>query len=148
MAVEIVMPKWGLSMQEGLISQWLKREGEPVQQGEPVLEVETEKITNVVEAPASGVLARILYPAGSTIAVTLPIAIIAAPGEALPEIAAPAARAVGESMPTPAARTVGESAPAEIVRAMPIARKLAKEHNLDLVAVRGSGPGGAITKAD
>ena len=150
MAVEIVMPKWGLSMQEGLISQWLKREGEPVQQGEPVLEVETEKITNVVEAPASGILTRILYPAGSTIAVTVPIAIIAAPGEALPETAAPppAARAVGESIPAPAARAVGDGAPAGVVRAMPVARKLAKDHNLDLAAVQGSGPGGAITRAD
>src|SRR5947209_4685944 len=88
MPAELVMPKWGLSMQEGLISRWLKREGDAVAQGEPVLEVETEKMTNLVEAPAAGVLARILFPAGSTVAVTRPIALIAQPGEVLPELGA------------------------------------------------------------
>src|SRR5919206_3269125 len=95
MPAELVMPKWGLSMQEGLIARWLKQEGDPVEQGEAVLEVETEKITNLVEAPASGVLARILYPAGSTVAVSQPIALIAAPGETLADLpaASPAAAA-------------------------------------------------------
>src|SRR5207253_3579427 len=88
MAAELVMPKWGLTMQEGLISRWLKQEGDEVAQGEPVLEVETEKMTNLVEAPAAGVLARILFPAGSTVAVTRPIALIAQPGEVLPELGA------------------------------------------------------------
>src|SRR5438067_9626699 len=88
MPAELVMPKWGLSMQEGLISRWLKQEGDTVAQGEPVLEVETEKMTNLVEAPAAGVLARILFPAGSTVAVTRPIALIAQPGEVLPELGA------------------------------------------------------------
>jgi len=86
-AAELVMPKWGLSMQEGLISRWLKQEGDAVAQGEPVLEVETEKMTNLVEAPAAGVLARILFPAGSTVAVTRPIALIAQAGEAISEVA-------------------------------------------------------------
>src|SRR5919199_5502312 len=99
MPAELVMPKWGLSMQEGLISRWLKQEGDPVARGEPVLEVETEKMTNLVEAPAAGILARILFPAGSTVAVTRPIALIAQPGEALPE-------------PGPAAPEVAASAPA------------------------------------
>ena len=88
MPAELVMPKWGLTMQEGLISRWLKQEGDEVAQGEPVLEVETEKMTNLVEAPAAGVLARILYPAGTTVAVTRPIGLIAQPGEALPEVSA------------------------------------------------------------
>src|SRR5919201_3364361 len=79
------MPKWGLSMQQGLIGRWLKQEGDAVEKGEPLLEVETEKITNLVESPASGVLARVLFPAGSTVPVTQPIALIAEPGEALPE---------------------------------------------------------------
>ena len=64
MAVEVVMPKWGMSMQEGHIGQWLKQEGEEVDEGEELVEVETEKITNVVESPAAGILARILYPTG------------------------------------------------------------------------------------
>src|SRR5256885_13213536 len=93
MPAELVMPKWGLSMQEGLISRWLKREGDAVAQGEPVLEVETEKMTNLVEAPAAGVLARILFPACSTVAVTRPIALIRQAGEGLPQLGAtPVAR--------------------------------------------------------
>src|SRR5438874_9865092 len=87
MPAELVMPKWGLSMQEGLISRWLKQEGDTVARGEPVLEVETEKMTNLVEAPAAGVLARILFPAGSTVAVTKPIALIAEAGEAIAQVA-------------------------------------------------------------
>src|SRR5438132_10975377 len=81
------MPKWGLSMQQGLIARWLKEEGDTVEKGEALLEVETEKMTNLVESPASGVLARMLYPAGSTVPVTQVIALIAAPGESLPDVA-------------------------------------------------------------
>jgi pimeloyl-ACP methyl ester carboxylesterase len=141
------MPKWGLSMQEGLIGQWLKREGDWVEQGEPVLEIETEKITNLVEAPAAGILARILYPVGSTVAVTKVIAVIAAPGEALPEIdTAPASANGGGTLPI-AAAAPSAVAPAPIL-AMPAARRVAKEHNIDLATVAGSGPNGAITKED
>jgi pimeloyl-ACP methyl ester carboxylesterase len=169
------MPKWGLSMQEGLISRWLKQEGDAVSQGEPVLEVETEKMTNLVEAPAGGVLARILFPAGSTVPVTQAIALIAQPGEALPEPVAPAsasesaaAVAVGESSPAVAGQSAAAAAgeppqtvavgaaaatsapprPAGPIRAMPAARRLAAEHGLDLSKLVGSGPQGAITRED
>jgi pimeloyl-ACP methyl ester carboxylesterase len=152
MASELVMPKWGLSMQEGLIARWLKQEGDPVEKGEAVLEVETEKITNLVEAPASGVLARILYPAGSTVAVTQPIALIAAPGEAVPDVpavASPAAMAengAAEAPPTEAsASSIAAAGP---IRAMPAARRLAAERGLDLSKLVGSGPGGTITRED
>ncbi|HNP70978.1 MAG TPA: biotin attachment protein, partial [Kouleothrix sp.] len=97
MPIEIVMPKWGLSMQEGTIGAWLKRDGEAVSQGDAIVEIETEKITNLVEAPASGVL-RIVHPEGSVIPVTQTIAWLAAPGEALPDVAGPPAAA-----PPPAA---------------------------------------------
>ncbi|MFQ5611293.1 MAG: alpha/beta fold hydrolase [Anaerolineae bacterium] len=154
MAFEVVMPKWGLSMQEGLISQWLRQEGDQVEKGEPLLEVETEKITNVVEAPASGILARILYPVGSQVAVSRVIAVITAPGEAVPEIVGPGEAAVpaeaapvaGGAPPTPGPRP----APARMsaIRAMPAARRMAKTHGLELAAIRGSGPDGIITKED
>jgi hypothetical protein len=153
MASELVMPKWGLSMQEGLIARWLKQEGDPVEKGEAVLEVETEKITNLVEAPASGVLARILFPSGSTVAVTQPIALIAAPGEALPDVPAVASpAAVVEHAATeaprveaPAATRAGSAGP---IRAMPAARRLAAERGLDLSKLVGSGPQGTITRED
>jgi alpha-beta hydrolase superfamily lysophospholipase len=149
-ASELVMPKWGLSMQEGLIGRWLKREGDAVEKGEPLLEVETEKITNLVEAPASGVLARILFPEGATVPVTRTIALITAPGEAVPDVGEP------ESVQTRAAPTISAGAPAAAaahpapvqVRAMPAARRLAAEHGVDLSRLAGSGPQGAITRED
>src|SRR5919202_5770252 len=170
MPAELIMPKWGLGMQEGLISRWLKQEGDTVARGEPVLEVETEKMTNLVEAPAAGVLARILFPAGSTVAVTRPIALIAQPGEALPEVgpatleaaasapagaglapsagaaSAPSAGAAGVAKAT-AAGTVA-APPAGPIRAMPAARRLAAERGLDLGKLVGSGPQGTITRED
>jgi pimeloyl-ACP methyl ester carboxylesterase len=179
MAFEIVMPKWGLSMQEGLINYWLKQEGDHVKKGEPLLEVETEKITNVVEAPESGIVARILYPAGSTVTVSEVIALITAPGESLPEAApipattrgasataagpppakagavapdrvapagAPAVAPVSAGAPAPA--IAPEAGSTGIIPATPVARRLAREHGLDLAKIRGSGPGGSITKED
>src|SRR5262245_10966795 len=127
MAAELLMPKWGLSMQQGTIARWLKEEGEPVEQGEAVVEIETEKMTNVVESPASGVLARMLYPTGAAVPVTEVIALIAAPGEALPEVARPAAgdSAAQPAPAPPAAPTVTTAATtAAPIRAMPAARRL------------------------
>ena len=69
MAQEVIMPKWGLTMKEGKVSRWLKAEGDPVKAGEPLFEVETDKITNSVEAPADGVLAKIIVPEGGVAAV-------------------------------------------------------------------------------
>lgn len=152
MASEIVMPKWGMSMQEGLILQWLKREGDPVDKGEPLLEVETEKMTGVVEAPASGLLTRILSPAGSRVPVAQVIALITLPGEPVPaELpkpqVAPAAAASGVSTAPPRAERP-EAAPTGILPATPVARRLAKMHGLDLARIRGSGRNGTVTKED
>jgi alpha-beta hydrolase superfamily lysophospholipase len=149
MASELVMPKWGLSMQEGLISRWLKQEGDTVERGEPLLEVETEKITNLVESPASGILARILYPPGSTVPVTRAIALITEPGEAVPDTPTSTTAIVAESPPTPVAVAASASAPGPApVRAMPAARRLAAEHGLELTRLVGSGPHGTITRED
>jgi hypothetical protein len=146
------MPKWGLSMQEGLIGQWLKQEGDTVQAGEPIVEIETEKITNVVEAPAGGILAKIVYPKGATVPVTQLIAIITAPGEPIPEIipsTAPAPAKEAAATPAVAATPVQAAAPAGgVVTAAPAARKMAKDHGLDLARIRGTGPRGMITKED
>src|SRR5438105_2650895 len=144
------MPKWGLSMQEGLIGRWLKQEGDVVEKGEPLLEVETEKITNLVEAPASGVLARILFPAGTTVPVAHAIALIAQPGEALPDVAPSVAVAAGAPS-APAGTAVAVAAPAappRQIRAMPAARRLAAERGLDLARLVGSGPDSSITRED
>ena len=129
MAFEVVMPKWGLTMQEGLIVQWLKQEGESVEKDEPLLEVETEKMVSVVEAPASGILARILQPAESRVPVSQAIALITAPGEPAADLpASPELPADDAHAPTPTPSAPVSSAPSGVVPAMPAARRLARDH--------------------
>ncbi|WP_320171175.1 dihydrolipoamide acetyltransferase family protein [Maridesulfovibrio sp.] len=155
MAQQVIMPKWGLTMTEGKVVRWLKGEGDSVEAGEPLFEVETDKITNSVEAPASGVLFQIIVPEGETAEVKAVLAIIAAPGETPEKSAggaasaeapseAPAA-AAPEKKETPASAPAGEG---EFARAMPAARKLAEELGVDLCTVAGTGPRGAITMKD
>src|SRR5919108_4859373 len=84
MAEEIVLPQWGMEMQDATIVKWLKQEGDAVQEGEPLVEVETAKIETEMEATASGVLAHILVPEGATVPVRTVLAIVAAPGEQVP----------------------------------------------------------------
>lgn len=155
MATVLVIPKLGLTMTEGRVGRWLKQPGEPVQAGEPVLEVETEKLTVEVEAPASGILAYILAEEGVVLPVTAPVAVIAEPGEAvdlaslLPATSGAAATpvmAAGSTMQEQA-RAQGPTPTGEI-RATPAARKLARDHGIDLARVRGTGPGGRITAED
>jgi pimeloyl-ACP methyl ester carboxylesterase len=148
MAEEIIMPKWGLSMREGLICRWFKQEGEPVQAGETLLEIETEKMTNVVEAPATGVLARILCPAGSTVPVQTLLAVITAPGEPVPERASPPTQVAAAMTEMPSPRATTNTAPTPIIPATPIARRIARERGLDLAAIHGTGPHGTITRED
>ena len=81
MAKLVVMPKLGLTMTEGAVSRWLKKEGEPVQEGEPLFEVETDKLTNTIEATASGTLLKILAKEGDTLPCLAGVAVIGAPGE-------------------------------------------------------------------
>ncbi|MHC1719263.1 MAG: biotin/lipoyl-containing protein [Clostridiaceae bacterium] len=81
MAHVMVMPKLGLAMEDGQIAKWLKAEGDSVEEGEEYFEVETEKISQAVEADESGTLLKILVPEGETVACFTPIAIIGKPGE-------------------------------------------------------------------
>src|SRR5438309_10637888 len=89
MATEVVLPRLGLTQEEGTVVRWIKPEGSSVKKGEPLFEVMTDKATLEVEAPASGVLLRILVAEGGTVPVATPIALIGEPGEALPVIPAP-----------------------------------------------------------
>lgn len=145
MATEVLMPKLGLTMTEGTVVNWLKNEGDQVEKGEELVEILTEKITNVVEAPASGILKKILVGPGETAKVSEPIGIIAAPGEEV-EIEAPAAPAESAA---PAKEVAAEAAkPAKKVKASPAAKKLAEEHGIALEDIEGTGPGGRITRED
>ncbi|MCS6924674.1 MAG: 2-oxo acid dehydrogenase subunit E2 [Candidatus Binatia bacterium] len=156
MAVEVVMPKFGLTMIEGTIQRWFKAEGDEIRAGEPLFEVETEKVLYEVEAPVSGTVAKLLYPLEAVVAVGLPVAVIAEPGENVAEVAAryardAAAAEVTGSVPvqagTPQAPT-GIGGRREGAPVTPAARKLAEEHKIDLSRVVGTGPGGRITRED
>ncbi|MFN3431327.1 MAG: biotin/lipoyl-containing protein, partial [Candidatus Sericytochromatia bacterium] len=106
MASNVTMPKMGYDMEEGKILRWLKKEGDTVAKGEPVAEIETDKISIEIEAFDSGVLAKILQGDGAVVPVGDPIGIIAAPGE---KVDAPAA---GAPAPAVAAAPAAEAAPA------------------------------------
>jgi pyruvate dehydrogenase E2 component (dihydrolipoamide acetyltransferase) len=153
MPIEVVMPKFGLTMQEGTIQQWFKAEGETIEAGQPLFEVETEKVLYEVEAPASGTVAKLLYPLEAKVPCANVVAVIAVPGE---DVAAVAVEYATKT-PSVTAQTAPASAPAAqpisvaatgTVAATPAARKLAKERGIDLTTVTGTGPGGRITRED
>jgi pyruvate dehydrogenase E2 component (dihydrolipoamide acetyltransferase) len=146
MATEILLPQWGMAMREGTILRWLKKEGDPVNQGEPLVEVEAEKVTSEVAAPQSGVLLRILVQEGSTVRTGTVLALVGAAGEVIPDTrAAPIPRPV-ETSAQPSKPAPKPSATR--VQVMPVARRLALDHGIDLDQVQGSGPHGRITEED
>src|SRR5213593_2668822 len=141
------MPALGMAQETGKLLRWLVAEGHPVRQGQPLMEIETDKVTVEIESPASGVLTGVRALAGQEVPVGHVVAVILAPGETppastpvTPAAAQPAAR-VHEPQGAPALR-LGR-APAS-----PKARRLAQELGVDLWTVPGSGPGGEISAAD
>jgi pyruvate dehydrogenase E2 component (dihydrolipoamide acetyltransferase) len=148
MATEVIMPKLGMTMEEGTIVRWLREEGDQVEKGEPILEIETDKVVMEVEAPASGTLAGISAGPDEVVPVTEVIAYILEPGEKLEGVAKPP---VKEAAPPPKERvavTPRAPTPEEKIAVTPRARRLAREHEVDLAQVQGSGPGGRIVEAD
>jgi pyruvate dehydrogenase E2 component (dihydrolipoamide acetyltransferase) len=139
----IIMPKLGLTMEEGTLVRWLKREGDQVEKGEILFEVETDKALNEVVASTSGTLGKILVQEGETVPVLQVIAFVLEPGEETPakwpEVQVPIK---SESAPA-----VGVTPPME-KRVTPIARRLAREQGIDLTQIEGTGAGGAVTKED
>lgn len=131
------MPALGMAQETGVLLQWLKAPGEQVTKGEPLMEVETDKTTAEVEAPASGILAHVSAQPGDVIPVGQVIALILAPGESAPEMTAVTAQ------PVPAATSSNASA---TIVATPIARRVAAEHNIDLTQVKPGG--GRVQKED
>lgn len=124
MATEIILPKFGFTLEESQIVAWLKQEGEFVEVGDPIAEVTTDKVNMEVEATVEGTLAGIQYQAGDMVPVTAVIAYILKPGETMPETA------VSRSNITP------------------VAARVAKAEGIDIKQVQGSGPGGRITRKD
>ena len=141
MASEIVLPQWGMEMQDGTIVRWLKQEGDTVQEGEPIVEVETAKLQTELESTASGVLSRIVAQQGEIVPIRGVLCVISEPGEELAPPTAPAAAA--STSPTPATQ-VSPASNGVSVQVVPAARRLARDRGVDLAAVRGSGPSGRI----
>jgi len=157
MATEVIMPKTGMSQETGTVVRWYYKEGEAVQQGEPLLEVMTDKVNMDVEAPASGILQGIKANPNDVVPVAQVIAYITAPGEALPAqaepkaapppVAAATAASAGPAPEAPVAARAAEPKPGRVA-ATPVARKIAKEKGLELGQIGGTGPGGIITRVD
>jgi pyruvate dehydrogenase E2 component (dihydrolipoyllysine-residue acetyltransferase) len=153
MAVSVVMPALEMAQETGKVISWRKREGERVAKGEPLLEVETDKAVVEVESPGDGILSSVSAREGAVIPVGQTIAWLLAPGEAPPVATAPtqtgrrsdSASATGAA--SAAASTPAPVAPTEL-RISPKARRLAREHGVDVTRLRGSGPGGEILAED
>jgi pyruvate dehydrogenase E2 component (dihydrolipoamide acetyltransferase) len=160
MPTNVVMPQMGESVAEGTITRWLKKPGDRIERDEPLFEITTDKVDAEIPSPASGILTKILAAENETVPVNTVVAIIdgqgaaeaeeAAPKEApapapgtQPPVAQPAAEAAPVHVPEPSATRTGER-----IRSSPLVRRIAREHNVDLAQVKGTGLGGRISKKD
>jgi 2-oxoglutarate dehydrogenase E2 component (dihydrolipoamide succinyltransferase) len=171
MPTDIIMPQMGESIVEGTITKWLKKPGDKVQRDEPLFEISTDKVDAEIPAPASGVLREIKVSEGTTVGVNTVVGTIATDGEAsaTPTKAAPAAAPAAAKLeekkedkkevqagrpspsPTPAPDTPQPAVrreEEEETRSSPLVRKIAREHNVSLSQISGTGLGGRITKQD
>jgi pyruvate dehydrogenase E2 component (dihydrolipoamide acetyltransferase) len=154
MPAEVIMPALGMAQETGKVLRWFKEDGAPVAKGEPLLEVETDKVTVEVEAPADGTLAGLTAAEGAEVPVGTVIALVLAEGEQLAAVAdplsVPAHVQVGQAGRPPAAAVVPAEPSASLRSrlASPKARRIAEAQGIDLATVAGSGPGGAVTAAD
>ena len=161
---DVVMPQMGESIFEGTITKWLKKVGDKVQRDEPLFEISTDKVDAEIPAPASGVLSEIKVKEGTTVQVNSVVAVIGGGGGAAksaPAQAAPAKPAASQQQatqqqtatPAPRPQAVPQQAPAASadsanVRSSPLVRRMARENNVDLGQVAGTGLGGRISKND
>ena len=158
MAIELKVPNLGMDMEEADIVRWLVREGDEVEKGDPILEIDTDKTSYEIESPAGGVIRNLRGEAGETVPVGATLAYIATPGEEVPEHSeVRGGRGPGEDDPSreePARRVAEkklEALPSENgrrVRASPAARRAAAERDLPIENVSGSGPHGRIYLSD
>ncbi len=169
MPTDIVMPQMGESIFEGTITKWLKKPGDKVQRDEPLFEISTDKVDAEIPAPASGILQDIKVVEGNTVQVNTVVGTIASDGEAAAPsptpskatASAPAAPTKTQTAPLSPAVSAERQATAETAheglvhedegdhaRSSPLVRKIAREHNVNLSQVPGTGMGGRITKQD
>jgi len=169
MAVDVIMPQMGESIFEGTITKWLKKPGDKIERDEPLFEISTDKVDAEIPAPAAGVLKEIKVTEGQTVPIQTIVAVIDAAGasaavpaaapaapapakqEAPKRAAAPApAPSAAKPAPPPAAAGVGHERPGngDKIRSSPLVRRIAREHDIDLSQVPGTGAGGRVSKSD
>lgn len=152
MATEVILPKVDMAMEEGTIHAWKVAEGATVKAGDLLFEIETDKANMEIEAPAAGVLGKILVKEGVPTPVGAVVAYIMAPGEKAPDAAAPVAAApISKPVEAVAAAAPSPVIPADEstkLRATPLARSLARQSGVDLATIHGTGPRGRIVAAD
>jgi pyruvate dehydrogenase E2 component (dihydrolipoamide acetyltransferase) len=166
MPTDIVMPQMGESIFEGTITKWLKKPGDKVQRDEPLFEISTDKVDAEIPAPASGILQDIKVVEGNTVQVNTVVGTITGDGEAVASAPAPSKSSASAPVSPATPRSSAPSSPAvavppaaepahedhedddEHARSSPLVRKIAREHNVNLSQVSGTGMGGRITKQD
>jgi 2-oxoisovalerate dehydrogenase E2 component (dihydrolipoyl transacylase) len=154
MATEVIMPVLGEGVIEGQIARWLKKEGDKIKRFEPILEIETDKVTTEATAEVEGVLLKILVAQGETVPVGTVLAYIGTAGETMGDAAAPQAKqpALVQMAPTPGGKGInghpGSGSRPLATWASPVVKRMASEHSLDLRQISGTGRDGRITKKD
>ena len=157
MPTDVVMPQMGESIFEGTITKWLKKAGDKVQRDEPLFEISTDKVDAEIPAPASGILQEIKVSEGNTVQVNTVVGVIgdgSGTSASVPSrTAAPAPSptppvSAKKEAPAPPPSSAPEDEEDSDVRSSPLVRKLAREHNVDLARVSGTGTGGRVTKQD
>lgn len=155
MAIGVYLPIWGMQMEEGKVIKWLVSEGDDVEKGEPLVEIETEKITNVVESPAKGIIGRIIAKENEVVKITSLLAVIIEEGEDRSAIEAVIAQGkikeekaeISKMKPEGKEIFIQPSSSLE-VKASPLAKKIAQEQGVDLKQIKGTGPEGRVVKED
>jgi len=163
MAVDVIMPQMGESIFEGTITKWLKKAGDKIERDEPLFEISTDKVDAEIPSPSAGVLKEIKVGEGQTVPIQTVVATIEAndgasssapaaapakPEAAKPAAAAPAAKSAAPAPSAPAQATPQAASSGEKVRSSPLVRKIARENNIDVSQVPGTGAGGRVSKSD
>jgi 2-oxoglutarate dehydrogenase E2 component (dihydrolipoamide succinyltransferase) len=160
MAVDVIMPQMGESIFEGTITKWLKKAGDKIERDEPLFEISTDKVDAEIPSPSAGVLKEIKVTEGQTVPIQTIVAVIDADGSgavsaapakaeaAKPAPAAPVAAKPPASAPVAAPSAAPVSASGDRVRSSPLVRKIARENNIDVAQVPGTGAGGRVSKQD
>src|ERR1700677_499899 len=165
MSIDVVMPQMGESIFEGTITKWLKKAGDKIERDEPLFEISTDKVDAEIPSPSAGVLKEIKVAEGQTVPIQTVVAVIeASDGESSSApAAAPAKPTAATPAPPPAAKSAAPASAAaappaqqqqtaassgERVRSSPLVRKIARENNIDVSQVPGTGAGGRVSKSD